>query len=88
MLCLFHVISEVVPELNHVQSSLANVKKIPKNPISYFLPFDFWLSVLKNPQHFRFLSSDNAEYLFVCFCLLVSFFFFLLRHSACGILVL
>ena len=52
------------------------LKKIPKNPISYFLPFDFWLSVLKNPQHFRFLSSDNAEYLFVCFCLLVSFFFF------------
>ena len=77
MLCLFHVISEVVPELNYVQSSLANVKKkkIPKNPISYFLSFDFWLSVLRNPQHFRFLSSDNAEYLFVCFCLLVYFFF-------------
>ena len=62
------------------------LKKIPKNPISYFLPFDFWLSVLKNPQHFRFLSSDNAEYLFVCFCLLV-YFFFLLSHSAYGILV-
>ena len=76
MLCLFHVISEVVPELNYVQSSLANVnKQIPKNPISYFLPFDFWLSVLKNAQHFRFLSSDNAEYLIVCFCLLVYFFF-------------
>ena len=75
MLCLFHVISEVVPELNYVQSSLANVnKQIPKNPISYFLPFDFWLSVLKNAQHFRFLSSDNAEYLIVCFCLLVYFF--------------
>ena len=34
------------PKLNYVQSSLANVKrKTPRNPISYFLPFDFWLSV-------------------------------------------
>ena len=49
------------------------LKKIPKNPISYFLPFDFWLSVLKNPQHFRFLSSDNAEYLFVFACLFTFF---------------
>ena len=75
MLCLFHVISEVVPELNYVQSSLANVKKKnTEKPNFLFSTFDFWLSVLKNPQHFRFLSSDNAEYLFVCFCLLVYFF--------------
>ena len=85
MLCLFHVISEVVPELNHVESSLAN-KKNTKKPNFLFSTFDFWLSVLRNPQHFRFLSSDNAEYLFVCFCLLV-YFFFLLSHSAYGILV-
>ena len=49
------------------------LKKKPKTPD--FL-FSFWLllSVLKNPQHFRFLSSDNAKYLFVCFRLLVYFF--------------
>ena len=41
-------------------------------PIFYLLTFG---SVFKkNAQHFRFLSSDNAEYLLVCFCLLVYFF--------------
>ena len=76
MLCLFHVISELVPELNYVQSSLANVKKKhQKTGFPIFCLLTFGSVFKKNAQHFRFLSSDNAEYLIVCFCLLVYFFF-------------
>ena len=74
MLCLFHVISEVVAKLNYLQSSVAKVKKTKTKTRFPIFCFSTFGSVLKNPQHFRFRSSDNTEYLLVCFYWLLYLF--------------
>ena len=74
MLCLFHVISEVVAELNYVQSSLANVKKKPKKqktrfPIFYLLTFGWVFKKIHSTLDFFVLITLNI-YLFSLACLL------------------
>ena len=78
MLCLFHVISELVPELNYVQSSLANVKKKPKKqktrfPIFYLLTFGWVFKKIHSTLDFFLLIMLNV-YLFVFACLFTFFF--------------
>ena len=85
MLCLSHVTSEVVPELNYVRSSLANEKKTPRNLISYFLPLTFGSVFRKMHSTLDLFLLITLNIHFFLFCLFVSFYW--LHHSACGSLV-
>ena len=62
MLCLFHVISKVVPELDYVQSSLADVKKKylkTQFPIFYLLTFGSWFKKIHSTLDFFLLIMLN-----------------------------
>ena len=75
MLCLFHVISKVVPELDYVQSSLADVKKKylkTQFPVFYLLTFGSWFKKIHSTLDFFLLITLNI-YLFVFACLFTIF---------------